>query len=1179
MTTRPQIMVSRICGLTGVLLLLVGAAVHGADATRPTYERGALPKLAGLVRAQTPPTLDGIMEEGEWSEAAAVTGLTRVTGSGRTAGALLQYGLAPESLVNMAVDHSTFWITYDAENLYIAYHSPPPERIRNDAAMINVMLKKDQTKHDANLNWDDCVHLAVHGPEYPGGDKYVIQINALGVTFDCVWNSGYVWEKELLEKKLGDLPGITIAWDPDVRGASTLTLDGWFLEMSVPWEDFGPHLAPPNEGETWWINLGRNWQEIYQEGHAWAVDDGYSPAGQVVFQGDDGVIVQLEETGNLPRSIAAFEARLINRSQQERTLTASVTTDTGDLTDRKQFILAPGATEIYAFQGRISRSDTRSITFTVTDETAGRDVHVTALPVIRPTEPEFFVRRYRSRELMRFETDMAFLGAVELDRVRVRLTIAPSEGGRRVFRKTYRNLTSFEPHFGMSTEGWEPGDYEAEFVFTAPGRDPYTATVPCRYPPLPEWWNNDLGTTDMQQDVVPHPWTDMAVVEDTVSAWGREYRFGDRLMPEQITTLGYSILRAPVVLNMTIQDGAGLDGSERVDEKKWTKTNRTRVEGERTLETDALTVRNAFWGEYDGLLWYTLTFQPKRKLTVESLSVEIPFTPAFTDVINPCDYSLAETGALRPDGFAMAADRALWLGNGDGGLEWIPYPENTFHVQDSRRVLRVENGPDGATMYMQAVDKPLVLDDPYTIQFGLIATPVRPKITRIPYFDPRSLKNGGPWFPKAMEFMVAPDPGSDYYGGGRNGGRIYVHVSPLNVSPEALEKDAADDEAWLFADEFRANPTERTFERINVNKMAKAYRDYYVWRLWRYQLKYGFTGLYYDGTGGVSLGLRDLLKRLYNVTISNRHVGAREVNIGIHCSGRPLMAAMGFGTFWFDAENYNGKINAAQPTYLGVIDPALFRAEHMGHNFGLKNTFLGQNRLLPERVMANGGPEAVIDHLQGLELLHDCPPTGWHIPGPMGAVTRRAQDAWSRHNLSDWVFQFQPYWHQDIVELPDNENMHASFYIARPSVFHGISPRSSLQISRAAKRYFPKHIPGYMLGKDTIRPELKRLQGLSDKVVMVVYNNTDWEGEMRLKPDWKKIGLGPPNTLTAENAVHSTGFRIETVTNDNEEEVDKGVFFERPEETAKIENGELIFPMTRFNYRMIVLRKVSQGTP
>ena len=126
--------------------------------------------------------------------------------------------------------------------------------------------------------------------------------------------------------------------------------------------------------------------------------------------------------------------------------------------------------------------------------------------------------------------------------------------------------------------------------------------------------------------------------------------------------------------------------------------------------------------------------------------------------------------------------------------------------------------------------------------------------------------------------------------------------------------------------------------------------------------------------------------------------------------------------------------------------------------------------------------------------------------------------------------------------------------------------------------YFDKHLPGHI--KSNNRSAFVRTAGTltmdalpPKKAIMVVYNNTDWEGEMRLKIDWDKLGLGAPEALTTENAVHSTGFRVEKVKNEKGEEVEKAVFFERPKEYARIEDGEIVFPMTQWDYRMIVIEK------
>jgi hypothetical protein len=364
---------------------------------------------------------------------------------------------------------------------------------------------------------------------------------------------------------------------------------------------------------------------------------------------------------------------------------------------------------------------------------------------------------------------------------------------------------------------------------------------------------------------------------------------------------------------------------------------------------------------------------------------------------------------------------------------------------------------------------------------------------------------------------------------------------------------------------------------------SKEYRDYYVWRHWRYQQKWGYRGLYYDGLAAPTLAAREIWKRLYNITLENRYYAPTEANIGIHYSGQPHMAVFAFGSYFWDAENYSCIINENQPTYIGVVDPAMYRAQHMGHNFGWPIFFLGQGKTRREAIAPNGGPEAVFDHLSGLDLLHDGGGTCCIMPRIKGSkpqelrrVRERRDNALKKHNFHHWVYQFTPYWKQDIVTLPRG-NMHASFYIARPSKLTATDPKEYRNRRSVFAEYFDiyKHLPDYMqrMLEEDLERERGYLELLQDKAIMIVYNNTEWEGQMRLKVDWKKLDIGSPDQLKAENAVHSTGFRLEKGKDKNGEDCENAVFFNRPEEYAKIENGELIFPMTKFNYRMIVIEK------
>ncbi|HOL22883.1 MAG TPA: DUF6067 family protein, partial [bacterium] len=591
-------------------------------------------------------------------------------------------------------------------------------------------------------------------------------------------------------------------------------------------------------------------------------------------------------------------------------------------------------------------------------------VYKSALPVIRPTEPSFFIRRYRSKELAKIETDMSFMGAADLKKINILLTIKNKQTGKQVLNKTYRDLTSYQPVLEFSTKGWEPGDYEANFTFIAPGVNSYRTTIPYRHPPLPEWWGNRYGFEDMDNDIVPYPWTDMKVEKETVYVLNREYRFGDKFLPEQVTTLDFPRLRGPIRLVIKKADGEVIDTGALTARGEWTKTNRTRVEGIRSIEAKGISLKNEFWAEYDGFLWNTVTVSPVKGTEIVSMELEVPLTKEFTDVINTCDYSLRTTGKLKPEGYTGPATRPVWLGNADGGLQLIPFEDNRYFVSDIKKTINVTRSDEGATLHLTIIDTPGEFKSPYNVQFGLIATPVRPNINRTPYFSKKGITGGGAWFPQGMEFMAAPDPGFDFYGYGSKAGRIYVHPAPLNVSPESLAKDAIGGEDYLFADEFRENPAEQTLSHIKTDYRHQQVIDYFVWRHWKYQHKYGFKGLYYDGASGYTLGMRQFMKRMYNITMSNTLFAGREINIGIHSSGMFNMGLLGFGTYTWDGENYNGIINANQQTYLGVTDTAMYRAQHMGYNLGgWPVMFLGQGRIRREWVEANGGPEAVFDQI------------------------------------------------------------------------------------------------------------------------------------------------------------------------------------------------------------------------
>ena len=300
------------------------------------------------------------------------------------------------------------------------------------------------------------------------------------------------------------------------------------------------------------------------------------------------------------------------------------------------------------------------------------------------------------------------------------------------------------------------------------------------------------------------------------------------------------------------------------------------------------------------------------------------------------------------------------------------------------------------------------------------------------------------------------------------------------------------------------------------------------------------------------LGLRELTKRLYTLC---RHTYA-DGQAMIHSSGTPNMAYMAFCEVFFDGENLNSSINTQQPTYRGVLTPERFRAEYMGHNFGPQLWWLGQARV-SVAAARQYGPDVLADHLAGLMLLHDTPlifaggfggvaigPDGKQLVWHCDKAVERDYKAIRRYDLYSPAYRFVPYWHQDAA-TGLNDKQYVSWFVHEPI-----------------------KVPDPTCWKYWTQEETD--ESLPHRAVGIFCNESDWKGEMAVKVDLAKLGFKPGAKVKATNAVHSTGYRVENPNTPQE----KGVFYPKPEETATLEGGILRFPMSEWNYRMIVIEEV-----
>ena len=161
-------------------------------------------------KAKCRPVIDGKMDSSaeEWSEAVKLSGFLRTTDKQPTQ--------QPQPVV---------FITFDQENLYIAFVSP-----------FEGTLKTDVTAHDGPV-WRDDAFEIILDPRRTKSIVYQFALNARGTRYE-----GYVKQK---------------SWNGKWESKTSVHATEWVGEVAIPFSTFG--LPAPYDGETWGINVCRDY--------------------------------------------------------------------------------------------------------------------------------------------------------------------------------------------------------------------------------------------------------------------------------------------------------------------------------------------------------------------------------------------------------------------------------------------------------------------------------------------------------------------------------------------------------------------------------------------------------------------------------------------------------------------------------------------------------------------------------------------------------------------------------------------------------------------------------------------------------------------------------------------------------------------------------------------------------
>ena len=206
---------------------LIGAALisfigHSFSADTPPETKPAKPRAFVMaVRVDTPPVIDGRMDDEVWTKAQAAGDFAQIN---------------PLEGVPMT-ERTEFRVLYDDDALYIGFwcYDSEPKKI----------LARTLTRDD----WpdeDDFINFAID-PFLDRRNGYLFAFNPNGARFDAIINNNAYAGS---------------SWDTIWECQAQITNEGWFCEIKLPFDSLA--FSPNNT--SWGINVGRTIRRKNEEG-------------------------------------------------------------------------------------------------------------------------------------------------------------------------------------------------------------------------------------------------------------------------------------------------------------------------------------------------------------------------------------------------------------------------------------------------------------------------------------------------------------------------------------------------------------------------------------------------------------------------------------------------------------------------------------------------------------------------------------------------------------------------------------------------------------------------------------------------------------------------------------------------------------------------------------------------
>ncbi len=693
------------------------------------------------------PVIDGKIDEIEWKEAAAISGVAGWVDN------------------NLLPRPSTFYFAWDPDHFYMA---------------CRVYLKPGYKPNTWNGRSEGMAFV------FDDGLELVFKPKGKNLVFDCAGAAYRLFINNLGFK--GDMTRLELGqqlknWAPEFKVATRITEPGsapnggswWELEMSSVPEDFnlkGKHQA----GDEWRLMLGVN---HFGAGFSQAripclgsyfESDGQGYTKAILVDNMPVVKFTMNDLENLTiTNKASMGFSVFNQAKKSEKVDIAINIGDSLITNLTLNVPANNEAKI-DFKKEIPHDLTNGI-LRVLATAEGKELlkYVVffergALAEIILPQPErdktkfpFSAKFNPVRGLLLISGDTYYLAT---NQVPLSMHyVVKSDKGDKLAENTLTNITEWYFREMISLPSVPPGTCTVAGVMTL--ADGTTLGPMTNYfekideaKAFPHWWNRkDIGSVER---VLP-PFTAIKRVKGestTYECWGRKYSLNAMGLPSGLISQSNPVLAAPARIVVV------LDGKEHVVEMptpKITEEKDWRVNFEGKAEGAGLEFTAKGWMEQDGLVYTEITYKPKGNvpIKVDALRVEFPLVDeeaesllcigpgnnfsSHTAMVIPKNkqgeiWSTLITGRAGSGMFIGSFYPTVWIGSERRGFLWWGdndkgwFPDNEVPAHDLVRIpgKSFRQKQDVLVLRNNIIGKPVEINKAHTFAFGWNATPFKP---------------------------------------------------------------------------------------------------------------------------------------------------------------------------------------------------------------------------------------------------------------------------------------------------------------------------------------------------------------------------------------------------------------------------------------------------------------------